>query len=91
MDFFGNPQLGGNAANATGMPTIADIDGDGKLDAVFLMGMINGTNYYDPRYTGNPNQVYALTDLNNNGTYGIKLGSAGTPGCRNRFGMRQPG
>ena len=80
MDFFGNPQLGGNAANATGMPTIADIDGDGKLDAVFLMGMINGTNYYDPRYTGNPNQVYALTDLNNNGTYGIKLGSAGTPG-----------
>lgn len=76
----------GNAANATGSPAIADLDGNGRLEAVFPMGTQNGWNYSvpagdlpgepHPHGPGNPNRVYVLEDLTGMGGYGLKVDPA---------------
>jgi outer membrane protein assembly factor BamB len=82
MSFLGNAlDTGGSAANAVAMPAIADIDGDGKLDAVFPMGTINGRNYPDPWWldiggvkSSNPSKVYAISWDGSIQDYNLKPG-----------------
>ncbi|NMC81267.1 MAG: hypothetical protein GYA63_00220, partial [Armatimonadetes bacterium] len=67
----------GNAANATGMPAIAQMDGYNAPEAIFPMGTINGQNYYPtfryatgPETTHNPNAAYVVSDIGY-GTFGL--------------------